>query len=407
MQKKLDKISLFQVFSIVWLVIISGGVIFNAQENTSFYLVIDACIVFVQIFKYPKNIRSLFLRTQKWIFFILLFIGISLHINGDYDVLLTYAQLFIVLLLSFTTCAIVSHDQFLRIFVKTTLVLSAISLVFFLTPLMDMIRNSLPIVRFFNYDFRNAIVYLSNDAIPDRNSSIFSEPGLFQVYISLSLFVLLNTPHKIRYKYLYITILLVAVYTTKSTTGYIITVFVLVSQMFQGRYAQHNRLSKYSRVIIPVVLVGSLITSSFFLSNLQDKFFNENSGSYSSRQNSTIIDLLIISESPLTGRGFGNYSKIMLNYGAQGLNADSAPNTYTQIAANLGLPFLLIIILRLVKYLKSLPLSYINKFLLFAILVVLFSTQTFNLFAFFYVPLFMSFKTPNKITSLKAIKNER
>ena len=130
-----------------------------------------------------------------------------------------------------------------------------------------------------------------------RPDGFFYEPGVFQAYLNiylfLSLFVYRNARHGL--------LALVAVLATQSTTGLIIAVIQLVAYSVSvlGHGSIRRRLAVATLGLVVLVPV-SLIT----MSNVTDKFSGQAFGSSLARQYDLITGINVIAEHPLIGIGF-------------------------------------------------------------------------------------------------------
>ena len=116
-------------------------------------------------------------------------------------------------------------ERFADIFVKVIVFLAAISLVGYLSDvlqLFDGLVHKLPVIPDRGYD---GIFYVFRDNFhPQRNSSIFFEPGAYQAFLNAALFIIFFTNSDVGRKrqWIYIVVLIAALVTAFSTTGFII-----------------------------------------------------------------------------------------------------------------------------------------------------------------------------------------
>lgn len=188
----------------------------------------------------------------------------------------------------------VDKEQFLNRWVKLVVVMSAISLAFWLACQInvDLIRSILPT----HYTMGRSVAYWtsSTSAVyqpeygdgllfysvrflePDRNNGVFSEPGLYQMVLNITLFILLfmrdelNITNKLHIKYTII--LLVTLITCKSTSGYLSFVIILVMFMMQENQAEQKNKN---RIIIAALFGIALLLVEYSLNGTNSLLYTQ------------------------------------------------------------------------------------------------------------------------------------
>lgn len=380
------------VFSVVWIIITSGSVFFNQYDSVKYTLIVDLFIVFVQFMSVRKKLLSryqgqIFLYLSITACFLLSVIG-----NSDYAFILSYARVLLVIALALGTSLLVPNDVIVATLVKVVVALAGISVLFFYSGIIDRYSNLFPVIQFRENYYVNAFIYLFHDSIDDRNLGIFIEPGLYQIYLNIALLVLLYCKETYRFTYISVITLLIALYSTKSTTGYLLGLFIIAGYVFSLKLSVKNMFSLPFKVTVVVVVVSLVFLSTFFSSNLEEKFFGDKHKSFDSRRNSSIIDYLIIADHPLIGAGVGSYQGLLDQYDNSGLTIDSSANTFSQLGATVGVPFVLLILWRCRLYVFRLEFGFVGKWISFTLFIISFSTQPFVLYPLFYLPVFMSYR---------------
>lgn len=394
------------VFSIVWIIITSGGVFFNSDAIIRITLVFDVFLVMGQIALLNKRV-ILKRNAAPLVQLILMVISVVFAIiaNSDYSSWLTYARLFLVLALAMGTSLLIDNHRIVQVFIKTVIALALISLIMFYSEFVARNDSLFPVINFYEHQYVNGFIYLHYRDIEPRNFSIFIEPGLYQIYLNLCLFALLYGKKITPSRYIQIGILLFAIYSTKSTTGYLLGAFTLGCLIFKSS-KKKNIFVMAARAAIIILTIFLLVTSESYVKNLDDKFNSDSStSSFATRKNSTLIDLMIIAENPLTGEGLFNYQNSLDKYDAMGFRVDSATNTFTQLAAVFGLPFVLLIIYRIMLAIMRFQADVVSKIVFLVLYIVCFSTEPFILYPFFYIFLFMSFDSKSKNGAAKRVPN--
>lgn len=173
-----------------------------------------------------------------------------------------------------------------------------------------------------------------------RPDGFFFEPGVFQIYLNLYLFLMLFVSRSLRRA----AVGGVAVLSTQSTTGMLICI-VLVCTAF----VQYSRIGG-ARRRLAVLLAAVVVTPTLLYlgyDNLQEKLFGELQGSSWARQYDLFTGLNILSEHPLLGIGFDTkrYTSTaqVLGYedtllGPEGLEERSTSNGLMQLFVSIGIP---------------------------------------------------------------------
>lgn len=388
--KTIDLKQALCVFSVVWVVVTSGGVFFISEDIVRLTLLFNVFLVFLQFLVIGKRFylrRGIELAVY---FFLVLFVVISVILNSDYESWLTYARLLVVVAVALGTSVLVSNRVFAVCFVKTIFFLSVVSLGFYYLEIVDNYPQFFSILDFHDKRYHNAFVYLSLDGIDNRNLGIFIEPGLFQIYINIAVFFVLYGNYFSKYKFLVVCVLLAALYSTNSTTGLIVGLVLLAGHAVVNIFSGRLSFGAIANVAIAFSVVSLVFVSDFFSDNLESKFKGDNQKSYVTRQNSTLIDLMIVSDNLLSGGGAGRYQESIDKFDSSGLEVDAATNTFTQLGAIVGMPFLLLVLFRSVRYFFGLSFGLLPRLLIVVVYIVSFSTEPFVLYPFFYIPVFMS-----------------
>ncbi len=199
--------------------------------------------------------------------------------------------------------------RFAQIFYQVIFVLCLLSFPFFLLHILfgdDVLRN------FFLgantesvglYTFRPQTVEESSL----RNSGMFWEPGAFQAFINLCLFMnFYRMPYLLAHKKFSLCVIVLALITTQSTTGYIIFAMTI------GAYILiYSNINKMLIAAMLALFVGACIYLFFTLDFLGEKVERQYEESVQlegdfdpSRFGALLFDLHYIKKNPLTGNGF-------------------------------------------------------------------------------------------------------
>lgn len=380
---------LFAWISVLWLVLTSGGAYYNSAGVINVVLLASVAVIALQFSCCWKAIEKKHGSVLLYAALAIALILLSMIANGDFSSFLSYARIAVVVLLSLSTVVFLGVDRFLLRSFYVILMVSLISLVLFYLQVLPGFSSYFPSFVSNEYSYLNAFVYSEIDGVERRNAGPFIEPGLFQVYINFALALLLFDVVRVRAKNLYILVLLGAVFSTNSTTGFIVALAtVLLSLGMSEKGRKFENVMKYALLLGGVAFVFS---SDYVISNIEDKFTNDVNMSFVTRFNSTLIDLAVIEDSPVFGGGAGGYGSQLSYYDARGLVVDAATNTFTQLGAYVGVVLVLLLVFRgflfFIRAFRRVQTSVAFVFWY----VISFSTEPFLFFPFFYVFPFLSF----------------
>lgn len=227
-------------YLLMYLVIsLSGGLLFQVYSKQA--LVVAFLVFLVIAVLYLRQVNAYFVIYATC--FTALLLGVHFYTDGSLpltSVLGTVLQL----IMAYFVLQLVGRD-FAKLFVNIVTFLAVVSLVGFI---VDQIRALDPIVQLlpqymeeayegFLYPF-HYVVHL------DRNISIFYEPAVYQGFLNAALFIIFFAPQVVqrtRQRW-YVAILIVALATTFSTTGYLIFLMILALLLARGRVANRPQL---------------------------------------------------------------------------------------------------------------------------------------------------------------------
>lgn len=148
-------------------------------------------------------------------------------------------------------------ERFTVTYVKVMVFLAAVSLLGYMSDtlhLLDGLVNKLPVIPGRGHD---GLFYIFRDTYhPYRNQSIFFEPGAYQGFLNAALFIVFFTIPDLgrRKQWVYISILLAALVTAFSTTGFII--FLCCFALFLYKSDVASLYGKLMMIGIGVVVVS-------------------------------------------------------------------------------------------------------------------------------------------------------
>jgi len=240
-------------------------------------------------------------------------------------------------------------EDFVDTYINVLVFLAAVSLPGYFIDvfdLFDQVVTKLPAVGSYGYE---GVLYIFRHSYhPYRNNSIFFEPGAYQGFLNSALFLILfaRTHFGSRRKWVYIVILIAALITASSTTGFII--FSLLFALFLYK----SDLATRSQKVVTVGLIMVIVTvfAAQFRETLVDKLDDyvnptlEKKGySAGNRSFDLQTDLKII-QKHVFGLGYDEYKKEFSRINRVPITEGSS-NGVTSMLANYGVPYGLFILI--------------------------------------------------------------
>lgn len=273
-------------------------------------------------------------------------------------------------------------DDFTDTYVKVVVVLAAISLFGYLSDTFNLLGGAiraLPSLGEYGYD---GIFYVFGFRRHlDRNNSIFYEPGAYQIFLNVALYILLLVDTRLgrRTQWIFISILLAALLTTFSTTGYLI--FAVMFGLF---LMESDVISGKAKTILVGVLVSIVL---LFSAQFQEVIFEKvedllDVQDLRDRSNLRSFDALVdmeIFKRHVFGVGYDKYMKLV---SAIGLirEGQASSNGITKTLAVYGLPFSLFLFGSYFLALRRLFSGFIMSTATFALLMMFFVGESYYVF---------------------------
>jgi hypothetical protein len=242
-----------------------------------------------------------------------------------------------------------------------------------------------------------------SDLLFVRPDGFFFEPGVFQIYLNILLFILLERKRS----WLSIFTAILALICLQSTTGFLILGLQLLYFSMKGVSLHKSGLKGAVRfAVIALVAVGIL---PFMQSNIEAKLFGNNASSANARQFDLIAGSMVIAEHPLLGIGFNHdtYLDISTNYGSDNSKLDADDQHTGRYTSNgilmaiytIGIPLGFVYLLGLVRQ-ELMP----HRLLFGMILFLALSTESLVFTPFFasFALRGLSFKMPERRSFVKA-----
>jgi len=173
---------------------------------------------------------------------------------------------------------------------------------------------------------------------------------------------------------------------------------------------RNNNASVFQKVLIGILMTSIvlLVMDEFdVFQNIQEKLFTgiETNASSRARNIAQLIDLSVISKSPIIGVGFNEYFNQVRVIGTLfGQNWTMAANTFTFMGAIFGIPYTLVTVIGIAKVCPR-NASIIFKYISSCFWIWLFVTQNFVQKPIFYCLVFLGYRA-SAYGSVEVKKNE-
>jgi len=229
-----------------------------------------------------------------------------------------------------------------------------------------------------------------------RNSGIFAEPGLYQIFLNIALLMLVFDKDLDRKKYVRkVIIFSITIISTLSSMGILIYLLVIVIMYLNQRniykWQLNEQLKKKRKFIF--ILAAILFVVIEYRTHLLEMFIT-NYKSYSSRHDDTLMSIVIALEHPLFGIGLCNNPEgvWMDHFGV--LGEYELYHRWEDLARSNGLgnclfmggiPFTLLFVVKAVKYFKYLIgcNGRLNNIIIALIVILMFMEEPYMMTPFF------------------------
>ncbi len=274
-----------------------------------------------------------------------------------------------------------NRKEFLTRFVKLSTIFFVISLLFFIVQITYKDFFNLPIFyRYFSqtlgtkiwsvdYYGKGFLLFSVYDIHPTRNCGIFTEPGVYQIYVNACLIVLMFCNDRLNFSnkktYLYVFISLLTLVTSQSTSGFIALIILIAMYTFYKD--KDKKLLRYLYILCffaVVFLVGDYIAngeSSTLYENFIHKLFNNGSIDFDNGSGYYRMETLRVSFESMFkapwGIGYDKFSIINVSTNAGG-------GFYAFGAVYGVLPFIIMSIWLIYPYIQKRKIFFLILFLL-------------------------------------------
>jgi hypothetical protein len=397
-----NRINSFIHYAVFFVIIFISDDTFNfgTNENYIFFLV-KYIIYFILTLFLLVCFNFKYIKTLTKSSLLLALIGISIVLTSFFNLDFSGGYLYQLWLfiLGFLIVFSFSNQNIVDVYLYLVYWLSVVSLLIFIIA-----SFSLSLFEFFPIYYNSQGVGFYNlgigvvfaDGFFIRNTSIFREPGVFMIFLSIAMIFELFFKRNIRKRFFFI--FLITILSTLSTAAYFILALILTAYLFDIKKIKAKiNIKKYILfiglftflVLFYTVDVYNLVFEKISTDNISE-------GSSLARTVSVVANLYIFLDNFVFGVGlkshpalFGNYT---LDLVGSYMDTGNNTNTITSILSVYGFLFGSIFIYMLFNFAKKTSNIFIVRLLMFLIFLMLFSNEDMRYSLMSVVLLFMGLK---------------
>ncbi len=361
------------------LIFISGSVVF--QQASEKYLILAFLFSLLAWVLFADRKFN-----NRFVVYVCVFTGflltISLYTGGSLglaSVISTTMKLLIAYLILKTV-----GGRFIDTYIGVVIFLAGFSLFGYVTDtfsLFDSVIRKLPQVG--NGNGYEGILYVYRRYYSGwgRNASIFYEPGAYQVFLNAALFMLLFVKTKFSglRRLLYISILLAALATTASTTGYMICATMLGLFLWEDKSLSFSNKAVVIGLILGTLVVFSTQLYSLVVEKISDNLFSvqDISDKGHRRGFDAMVDTEILKRH-IFGTGYRKYAEEFSAIGqVTTTSALKSSNGITKTLAIYGLPFTIFLFASYYWAFGRLVGKFLMNFVVFGMLLAFFTGEAY------------------------------
>lgn len=365
--------SKFFTFYIVLLLIMTSGTVLVGQlyyQPGLALLFVSSLFMFKQEFNSTKLLLVIYL-------IIILFMNFLITLPGDIFFYIGLGIKIIAVTLILNTLQIKKAVSFYIYILAAICILSLIFYVFGLVN-PNFVRNNIPLIEVWGHGVRITPFYVYQDWIFTRNNGVYWEPGAFQAFINISILLTIKSDMKSNKKRNFLILFIITLFTTFSTTGYLVFLLILISQLRALKLNVKKLILIFGGILSIILVEGQFKVIS--------NKFNSNSESYASflrRSYDFNMGLELIHRKPIFGWGFENTDIFKL------FSYQSSSNGLLMLGVSVGLPALIAYIIVYYINIKKVVWSKKESILLVLVFIIFISTENLMFQPLFLAPLFL------------------
>lgn len=356
--------------AVALIVVTSGSVLFGKLLYSDFIMVLFAVAV---VFYFPKRIEP-----RQFLILLLVMIVILGNMLLYRTNIGGYAGLILKIMAVFMVLNRLDLRQAAKSYQWLILALAILGMPFYLLGAFDaaLVRELIPPTSVWGGAYRITPFHVYGLWNMSRNQGIFWEPGAYQVFLNLGIFLTLFMNKKLMKWRL--VILTATLLTTMSTSGYMICALLYLAYVIRN-----GKREQISRMLLSLFLFVPLAVFIAQSGVITDKFQDGNA-SFDRRSLDTSSNLELMIEKPLLGWGFQNNEILMERY-----SIPDSSNSLLTFGYQFGLPMLLILMIYYYFQLLRPIGGVVQALLVFIGLLIVFSTENMLFQPLFIVLMFL------------------
>lgn len=371
-------------------------VLFGTNINDTYIYAKYFILLYVFSLLFLKKITCLNTRQFRYCLFMSMIIIFSSILNDDLRLGLVYKCL--LLLLACTYASKISIQRFAYSFINFIYAIAFISVVCTLALIVNssffsfapLIENTA------NTPFINLYLYVAPTITENvRNYGVFREPGVYQMYLIMSL--LLMTYYSSVFKIKRFIVITLALALTFSTTGYIAYIGVIALFVVNRNKFIISRKQQRTIVMLLILCFILLTTQTNLLSSdgiVFDKFTNTDRHTTIARISSLTTNIKIWLQNPTFGAGLQKVNDLfpVITLRDYGFASPHNTNTFLCELATFGIFYFILFIVGIIRFCKLFGNSFIEHLLVFTILFILSIGEKLTFSPFFYIMIFYGYR---------------
>ena len=309
-------------YFLIWISFMYHGSILKSQYSTLMDVVAIVAIIYVLSFHRETREKGI----VTFLGLLLVNIVFVRYINGG-GLGITIWTRWMIQIMSIYSAYLLNKEDFFTRFIKFMAFYAGISLVCFTLQMIGIWKIITPSITYGGMQFKGIlplhVAGLHGDKV-GRNLGVFYEPGLYQIPLNTALYFILFFQDKmlmsIKKQNKYFILILLALITTKSTTGYIAFAAIYVCYMLTTTRSKKQKGFIILASLAVIILIDSLLNgeNSILYNVVIGKLFDENgfnlaasgSGFYRVRTIEYVME--VIRKYPL-GAGYDIYNAFILS----------------------------------------------------------------------------------------------
>lgn len=381
----MNKINLYDkanLFNILMVVLMSGTAFFTLLNDKICLVILAIGTLAVLYFKkYISKYNIIVFCMLSILILLNSLINISNHIS-----IVKLGSLLLKLFCTMIICSNIDKKTFKRFYINIIEVMCIISLICFSLSYIIQFKQ-FPLYRYqiisgqyFMFSFYHTWGW---QTAFNRNAGMFWEPGAFEIYINIALIFLLDNNSIEKKDIFKVVLFIITIITTKSTTGYLVLLLVLIYMIaINLRKIIKEKDKKITYAVIAIVLFSCCLI--YLNKNVIINKISGSNASYNIRMRDLYVTSSLISNKPLVGYGY--YSEKYINLLAH-YNIINNSNGLLYFCGMFGLIILVIFFILMNKNFKNI-LDKFSPILFMAIIIIMYLSEYVILMPFFMLFLY-------------------